>query len=85
MFASPVAESLYRVTPTKLLQCEHGVWYAFYDEELTILSNSLEKVDAYEFKTKAEYREQRHLVIFRYPGRVSSPQAYDGYYNNITE
>lgn len=53
--------------PDRLLSSdEFGVWYAFYDQELAVLSNSTGELETYFYSNKTEYRDVRRYIVLEY-------------------
>jgi len=63
----PIAQQLYQIIPDRLYMhygCE--TWYAFYDYDLCVLTNSEGKLEAFCYDTKSEYRDVRRLIVQNY-------------------
>ena len=72
------SEYLYESSPDRLLVSdEFDVWYAFYDDELSVLSNSTGELVSYSYQDKSEYREVRRFIVEEYPVRDAKGHQYD--------
>jgi len=75
MFTS---DDLYGMAPDKLLVSDDfTVWYAFYDDELSVLSNAEGTLKAYSYDNKSEYREVRRFIKEQYPVKETNAYTYD--------
>lgn len=65
-----LTEILYEQYPDRLYFDDRmEVWYAFYDNELTILSNATGTLESFTYGNKPEYREVRSVIVDTYPIR----------------
>ncbi len=72
------SEYLYESSPDRLLVSEEfDVWYAFYDDELSVLSNATGDLVAYSYDDKSEYREVRRFIVEEYHVRDAKVHQYD--------
>jgi|TARA_R110000803_G_scaffold37598_8_gene81071 hypothetical protein len=72
------SEYLYESSPDRLLVSDEvDVWYAFYDDELSVLSNSTGELVSYSYQDKSEYREVRRFIVEEYPVRDAKGHQYD--------
>jgi hypothetical protein len=69
------SEYLYGMLPNKLLVSdEFGVWYAFYNNDLSVLSNATGELLSYTYDDKSQYREVRRFITEEYA--VKEAKAY---------
>lgn len=72
------SEYLYESSPDRLLVSDEvDVWYAFYDDELSVLSNSTGELVSYSYQDKSEYREVRRFIVEEYPVQDAKGHQYD--------
>ena len=75
MFTS---DYLYGLAPDRLLVShDFDVWYAFYDDELSVLSNASGTLESYSYENKSEYREVRRFIMEEYPVKETNVYTYD--------
>lgn len=69
-----MSDYLYGKDPDRLLLSANDVWYAFYDNHKSILTNVGGDIACYTYDNKTDYREIRSYIASTYPGEM---QKYD--------
>jgi hypothetical protein len=66
IFQNKEAERLYALWPDLLYAHPDGTWYAMYHDDKCILTNANKKIRAYKYRTKADYKDVREIIIRKY-------------------
>lgn len=70
-----MSDYLYGKDPDRLLLSENSVWYAFYDNHKSILTNVSGDIACYTYDNKTDYREIRSYIASTYPGEMQKYAA----------
>ena len=72
-------DTLYGQVPDKLYTWydDAQVWYAFYDDALSVLTNANGDLEIFEYCSKTDYRDVRRIIISTYNVRETRVFSYD--------
>jgi len=78
MSGGDMSTYLYGKDPDRIFFSDMDVWYAFYDNHKSILTNVTGEVSCYTYDNKTDYREVRGHIASTYPGEMKKvePEEY---------